>query len=141
MRAATRARLREAVARRAGCERRGPHKDEDEYDSDYVETACVFCGTLIVVMWFSQTPTFRALLGYDESGPVWGDAHLDHLVPESRNGPTSLDNTVLACPPCNLGRGARAVGDPQFVAFVERRRVMVAAQHAEARARARRARA
>jgi hypothetical protein len=30
--------------------------------------------------------------------------HADHLTPESRGGPTNLDNLVTACIDCNLGK-------------------------------------
>jgi 5-methylcytosine-specific restriction endonuclease McrA len=47
---------------------------------------------------------------------------LDHLIPESRNGPTSLDNTVISCPPCNMAKGDSAVGDPAFQLWAAARR-------------------
>ncbi len=31
--------------------------------------------------------------------------HLDHVVPWSRGGRTSLENLPTACEPCNLGKG------------------------------------
>lgn len=33
--------------------------------------------------------------------------HIDHVIPRSRGGADVLDNLVLACPPCNLSKGAR----------------------------------
>ncbi len=32
--------------------------------------------------------------------------HVDHIVPESRGGETTLDNLASACPPCNLHKWA-----------------------------------
>lgn len=34
---------------------------------------------------------------------------IDHLVPRSRGGPDSADNSVLSCPTCNASRGDRGV--------------------------------
>jgi len=33
--------------------------------------------------------------------------HLDHVVPQSAGGPTSLDNLALACVSCSLRKGSR----------------------------------
>lgn len=33
--------------------------------------------------------------------------HIDHVVPHSRGGPSDIDNLVVACRRCNLGKGAR----------------------------------
>ena len=39
---------------------------------------------------------------------------IDHIVPVSQGGETSLDNLCLSCPSCNRHKGARrAVSDPQ----------------------------
>jgi 5-methylcytosine-specific restriction endonuclease McrA len=42
----------------------------------------------------------------------WGWVHfdqleLDHVVAESKGGPTTADNLTLACRPCNRKKGAR----------------------------------
>jgi hypothetical protein len=33
--------------------------------------------------------------------------HADHVVPESKGGPTTLENLVTACIDCNLGKSAK----------------------------------
>ncbi|WP_156439104.1 MULTISPECIES: HNH endonuclease signature motif containing protein [Sphingomonadales] len=35
------------------------------------------------------------------------DFHVDHVTPLSRGGSNSADNIALACPPCNLSKGAK----------------------------------
>lgn len=44
---------------------------------------------------------------------VGGEFTIDHILPESLNGPTEADNLCLACWRCNLIKGNRIVGlDP-----------------------------
>ena len=39
--------------------------------------------------------------------------HIDHVLPRSRGGPTSLDNLVLQCPNCSLRKAYKtAANDP-----------------------------
>jgi hypothetical protein len=39
--------------------------------------------------------------------------HIDHIIPESSGGPTTLDNLCLACFSCNVHKGAQQTGvDP-----------------------------
>ena len=39
---------------------------------------------------------------------------IDHIIPASQGGETSLDNVCLSCPSCNRHKGARkAVADPE----------------------------
>ena len=33
--------------------------------------------------------------------------HIDHLVPVARGGPTTMDNLVVACQDCNLGKSSQ----------------------------------
>jgi len=33
--------------------------------------------------------------------------HWEHIIPKSRGGPDTIDNMVLACPGCNLSKGAK----------------------------------
>jgi 5-methylcytosine-specific restriction endonuclease McrA len=35
------------------------------------------------------------------------EATFDHVVPRSQGGPTSWENVVIACAPCNQKRGGR----------------------------------
>jgi hypothetical protein len=35
--------------------------------------------------------------------------HLDHVVPASKGGGSSVDNLVVACAPCNLSKGAKTL--------------------------------
>ncbi|HMO17437.1 MAG TPA: HNH endonuclease [Oligoflexia bacterium] len=35
------------------------------------------------------------------------DATIDHVVPRSQGGPTTWENVVVACPPCNRKKGGR----------------------------------
>lgn len=37
---------------------------------------------------------------------VWDDWHCDHKVPWSKGGPTTVENGQVACPDCNLAKGA-----------------------------------
>jgi hypothetical protein len=52
-------------------------------------------------------------------------AHIDHVVPEWMNGPTSPANSVIACAPCNLAKSGRHVGDPRFIDWLHMRRRQV----------------
>lgn len=115
MREVTERRLRHAVAERAGCSQ----ANDDGTSDGYAETMCAYCGTLIVVLWPEDSgPRFKAKMSDGE----YETAHLDHVIPECRNGPTSLDNTVLACSQCNIAKRARPFGDPEFLEYVEQAR-------------------
>lgn len=39
--------------------------------------------------------------------PLFSDYHRDHVIPLSRGGADKLENIALACPPCNIRKGAR----------------------------------
>jgi hypothetical protein len=40
--------------------------------------------------------------------------HIDHIVPQSGGGPTTMENLALACVTCSLRKGARqTVTDPE----------------------------
>jgi 5-methylcytosine-specific restriction endonuclease McrA len=101
-------------------------------------TACAYCGIGVEIMGSETAPEFWASCGWDEEMQAYVScepAHLDHVIPESKNGPTSLDNTVIACPPCNMAKGASAFGDPGFLAWLqERRGLVLERQRAEASA-------
>lgn len=37
----------------------------------------------------------------------WHDLHIDHVIPESRGGPTIVENLQVLCQKCNLKKGNR----------------------------------
>lgn len=37
--------------------------------------------------------------------------HVDHVIPESKGGPTVMENLVTACVDCNLGKSDKDIGD------------------------------
>ena len=39
------------------------------------------------------------------------EVHLDHVIPESRGGPTSLNNLQVTCGKCNLEKGVLSEGE------------------------------
>lgn len=41
---------------------------------------------------------------------AWEETTLDHVVPHSKGGPTTAENTVLACGPCNTKKANRMPG-------------------------------
>jgi hypothetical protein len=43
---------------------------------------------------------------------TWDSWHCDHRVPWSKGGPTTVENGVVACPACNLAKGAALDGVP-----------------------------
>lgn len=117
MRPPTRRRLREAVARRAGA-KSGNENLWGETSGRQTFARCGYCGITIVISWgVGEEPRFWCIDG--------SEVHLDHIIPETRNGPTSLDNTVLSCAPCNLAKRARPFGDPDFQRWVGGRRWQV----------------
>lgn len=127
-----RRRLRVAVAARAGCTEPGA----------VVPSSCGYCGcALFVSLDDDGTPRFDYRMVSDDGVIAWATAHLDHVVPEWANGPTSPDNTVIACAPCNLAKGSAPFGDPAFLRWLSERREHVRAMDdfvaatAEARAR------
>lgn len=120
MRANTLRRLRRDVARRAGAEPGRWHLTE-----------CIYCGHPIGIDWTEDEPRFEVLswidLVRDGTARLWVErtfetAHLDHVIPECLNGPTSPDNTVIACPVCNMAKGASPLGDPGFLDWLTERR-------------------
>ena len=55
-----------------------------------------------------------ALLTGCESGPLNGGSSAttaDHVIPHSKGGPTTPDNLVAACRPCNTSKGARTLSE------------------------------
>ena len=121
-------RLRRAVAERALADDDGTGK-----------TACAYCGHPLQVYLEEEGPIFVSESHWHEEHGYLREepAHLDHIIPEYRNGPTSLDNTVIVCPPCNYAKGAEPFGDPGFLLWLADRRVevirrrLIEAQHRE----------
>ena len=37
--------------------------------------------------------------------------HIDHVIPQSKAGPTSLDNLALQCPHCSLHKADKIAGE------------------------------
>ena len=60
--------------------------------------------------------TRQAVYDRDEAVCVYcgdGDTelHIDHIYPWSRGGTHHIDNLALACPPCNLSKGAKTLDE------------------------------
>lgn len=89
------------------------------------ETPCAYCGLPLFIVFLGDEPEF-AMPDEDLYWPSSMPAHLDHVIPECLNGPTSLDNTVIACVPCNLRKGGRAFGEHDFLMWLRDRRADVA---------------
>lgn len=75
--------VRREVARRAGATPFGRHACE-----------CHYCGEPGVIYWPTQSWVTFSL-------------ELDHVVAEFLGGPSTAENIVLACRPCNRSRGWR----------------------------------
>jgi len=41
----------------------------------------------------------------------WDNWHADHLIPHVKGGKTTVSNGRVACPSCNLSKGARSIGE------------------------------
>jgi hypothetical protein len=50
--------------------------------------------------------TCQVKLKCDGVKVVWDDWHCDHKQPWSKGGKTTVENGQVACPPCNLAKGA-----------------------------------
>lgn len=81
--------VRAEVAARYGCPK-----------GERIEVGCHYCGAPGFMRWFwtERSRTGWVSLLYLE----W-----DHVVPESRGGPTTADNLVVACQPCNRRKGSK----------------------------------
>ncbi len=95
---------------RVGSPKPGPKLLDAMYRRD--GWRCRFCGSPVIV------PEARTRIGELLPGAFrWTNAHgdhagfeilsgvADHVQPHSWSGPTSLDNLVSCCAPCNYGRG------------------------------------
>ena len=82
--------VRRAVARRYGCPPGGK-----------IQVPCHYCGAPGQISWqmlHSGRPGAWVHFGHE----------LDHRIPEFHGGPTTAENIVLACQPCNRKKGTRA---------------------------------
>lgn len=77
--------VRREVARRYGAE---PGKS--------VVVTCHYCPARLHIEWLAEYAYWPMFLG-----------ELDHVVPEFHGGPSTADNLVLACRPCNRSKGYR----------------------------------
>jgi hypothetical protein len=50
--------------------------------------------------------TCQVKLKCDGIKVIWDDWHCDHIVPWSKGGKTTVENGQVACPSCNLAKGA-----------------------------------
>jgi 5-methylcytosine-specific restriction endonuclease McrA len=84
---------------------------------------CCFCGTPVIrsavrirlislypdlLRWKDTNFTDNAILKVM-------DAQYDHAVPHARGGQTALDNLMIACGPCNYGRGGCTFGEMRLL--------------------------
>lgn len=65
-----------------------------------VTVGCHYCGGLAHITWW------RLSSGLPGSWVHFGH-EIDHLDPESLGGPTTVDNLVLACQPCNRQKATK----------------------------------
>lgn len=65
--------------------------------------ACHYCGAAGGVWW---PLTYTGKVG---AWVVPVDLEFDHVYPESKGGPTTPENIVLACRPCNRSKGAKII--------------------------------
>lgn len=77
--------VRREVAQRYGCS-----------PGERLEVPCHYCGAPGFIRWTMS----RSWVTFDHE--------LDHVIPEVLGGPSTADNIVLACQPCNRRKGARA---------------------------------
>lgn len=63
-----------------------------------VSVRCAYCDYTAEIVWNECAPSWPVLSGSLE---------FDHIVPESRGGPTTPENLTLACKPCNQRKGTK----------------------------------
>lgn len=66
-----------------------------------VPVPCHYCGALGSIWWMLNQN------GTPSSHVVGRGLEFDHVVAEFNGGPSTPDNLVLACRPCNRGKGHR----------------------------------
>ena len=65
------------------------------------EAACVYCGAKGKISWFSLAS------GRPGAWVHFAGLEIDHVVAESKGGPTAASNLVLSCRRCNRIKGAK----------------------------------
>lgn len=48
-----------------------------------------------------------------------GEIHLDHVIPEAKGGPTTIDNLQVTCRKCNIAKGV--LTESEFVSRLRTR--------------------
>ena len=48
-----------------------------------------------------------------------GEIHLDHVIPEAKGGPTTIDNLQVTCRKCNISKGV--LTESEFVSKLRTR--------------------
>lgn len=73
---------------------------------------CHYCGTWVephndlAARFWKRRGEFLTMTSEEGRYVLEHTATVDHLVPKSAGGSNDLDNLVIACHPCNTGRGA-----------------------------------
>jgi 5-methylcytosine-specific restriction endonuclease McrA len=52
-----------------------------------------------------------------------GEIHLDHIIPESRGGPTSYENLQVTCRKCNTAKGV--LSESEFMHRLRQRAISI----------------
>ena len=81
--------VRRAIATRYGCPPGGT-----------TNAPCHYCGEIAMIQWHTRMdgqPSYWVNFGHE----------MDHVIPEFFGGPTTADNLVLACRPCNRSKWVR----------------------------------
>src|SRR6516164_59454 len=84
------AEVRREIALRHGCSL-----------GETVGASCAYCGAHGSITWFKQS-----------RGKGWvafQGLEMDHVIAEISGGETSSSNIVLACVPCNRGKGQKSI--------------------------------
>lgn len=69
-----------------------------------------YTGDDLLQMWYAQSG-----LCFYCNVPLFAHYHVEHMIPLSRGGADKLENLCLACPTCNLRKGAKTA--EEFIAL------------------------
>lgn len=78
--------LKRDIASKYGCEK-----------GQSIPVKCFYCDTIGLIKWNGANGNVSGYVTFT-------GLHIDHYIPESKGGETSLGNLVLACPDCNLAK-------------------------------------